>query len=492
MYNRFEKYADSHNMLSDKDIVIVGFSGGADSVCLLIMLQEYICRRKKNIILVAVHVHHGIRGLEADRDALFCKDFCEKNNILFRRFDYDVPSIAKERKLSEEEAGRILRYETFRIVEKEYKEAGMQTIIAVAHHMNDQAETLLLNLSRGTGIKGAMGIRPVRENIIRPLLCLERKDIEEYLAEHGQAYCTDSTNLEEEYIRNRIRKQVCYFQERINSGSVNNQCRFAERMAEINDYVENGIIKACNSYTVKKEQGIFVEDNLLQEHEVIIKGVLYRILESYCGYKDLQEKHIEYMRSLFTLQAGCKISLPRNVTCSRTYGGIIVFKNISERGKSEAMVEEMIIPDILTEGYYEEDMLKECTVGKLHIVIGSMALIFENSKDFININKKLANDYCTKYFDYDKIIKCVNNMGNYGLVLRYRKPGDYIVIDKDGHKKKIKQYFIDNKVPNDKREDMIMLALGNNIVWIPGMRDSAAFRIDEKTNRVMMLKWKND
>ena len=368
----------------------------------------------------------------------------------------------------------------------------MQTIIAVAHHMNDQAETLLLNLSRGTGIKGAMGIRPVRENIIRPLLCLERKDIEEYLAEHGQAYCTDSTNLEEEYIRNRIRKQVCYFQERINSGSVNNLCRFAERMAEINDYVENGIIKACNSYTVKKEQGIFVEDNLLQEHEVIIKGVLYRILESYCGYKDLQEKHIEYMRSLFTLQAGCKISLPRNVTCSRTYGGIIVFKNISERGKSEAMVEEMIIPDILTEGYYEEDMLKECTVGKLHIVIGSMALIFENSKDFININKKLANDYCTKYFDYDKIIKCVNNMGNYGLVLRYRKPGDYIVIDKDGHKKKIKQYFIDNKVPNDKREDMIMLALGNNIVWIPGMRDSAAFRIDEKTNRVMMLKWKND
>ncbi len=187
-----------NKMLTGPETVVVGFSGGADSTALLNVLWEL--KDILGIKLYALHLNHGIRS-EASEDAEFCCKFCKEREIECRIVSANVPEMAKELKLTEEEAGRKARYEAFNQYAKELG-AGY---IAVAHHENDVAETLLMNLLRGTGLHGGSSIRPVRDNIIRPLLCVSRSDIEEYLGKRDISFCTDKTNLENTHTRNILR-----------------------------------------------------------------------------------------------------------------------------------------------------------------------------------------------------------------------------------------------------------------------------------------------
>lgn len=194
-------FMEKYHMLDGCKTLVIGVSGGADSVCLLLLLEK-VCK-ERGILPVVVHIEHGIRGKESLSDAAFVENLCKQKDILFHRFSYAVEKIAKESGESTEEAGRRLRYDTFFQVAEQYEQAK----IAVAHNENDQAETVLFHLARGSGIKGMGGIPPVRGNIIRPLLGVSRAEIEQYLKEAGQPYCTDSTNALDVYARNRIRHE---------------------------------------------------------------------------------------------------------------------------------------------------------------------------------------------------------------------------------------------------------------------------------------------
>ena len=195
-------FMEKYHMLDGCKTLVIGVSGGADSVCLLLLLEK-VCK-ERGILPVVVHIEHGIRGKESLSDAAFVENLCKQKDILFHRFSYAVEKIAKESGESTEEAGRRLRYDTFFQVAEQYEQAK----IAVAHNENDQAETVLFHLARGSGIKGMGGIPPVRGNIIRPLLGVSRAEIEQYLKEAGQPYCTDSTNALDIYARNRIRHEA--------------------------------------------------------------------------------------------------------------------------------------------------------------------------------------------------------------------------------------------------------------------------------------------
>ena len=179
-----------NHMTDHGDGVLAAVSGGADSVCLLLLLHEMAA--ELGIKVFAFHMNHGIRGAEADRDERFVAELCERLNVPLTVVHEKVEEYAAEHGLSGEEAGRILRYQHLGETAKQYK----CTKIAVAHHEDDDAETVLLNLFRGSGLAGLSGIRPVRENIIRPLLCVSRKEIEEYLKERELSWCEDSTNRE--------------------------------------------------------------------------------------------------------------------------------------------------------------------------------------------------------------------------------------------------------------------------------------------------------
>ena len=215
MYQKVKAYVKKWHMLQKEDSVIAGISGGADSVCLLFMLLKL--QKELGFALMAVHVNHGIRGAEAERDEAYVKRLCRQWNVRLKVYRENVPAYAKKHGMTEEEAGRDIRRTCFCKVLKEW--GG--TKIALAHHENDNVETLLWNLCRGTGIRGLGGIAPVNDVWIRPLLCVKRREIESYLKKRGISYCTDTTNADRRYMRNRIRMDVIpYLEDCVNTESV--------------------------------------------------------------------------------------------------------------------------------------------------------------------------------------------------------------------------------------------------------------------------------
>ena len=260
------KTVQENNMLSTGDMVLLGVSGGADSVCLLCVLKELF----EGLDITVLHLHHGIRGAEADRDAEFVRELCKKHGAEFILVKRDIPAFAKERGLSEEEAGRIARYEEF---EKAAKERGI-TKIAVAHNMNDAAETFIHNLCRGTGLAGLIGIAPVSGNIIRPLISVSRAEIEEYLKEKGESFVTDSTNLSGEYTRNRIRNTVIPELAGINPKAAEHIALAGANLYEIKDFMDKCVASELKRLKREKGEVLWNEEDFLACHPALKAEIL--------------------------------------------------------------------------------------------------------------------------------------------------------------------------------------------------------------------------
>ena len=222
MLSKVKDYIKKHKLLSLSDLYIVALSGGADSVALLLLLDEMGYK------VHALHCNFHLRGEESDRDERFCEDLCLKKNIPFHRIHFDTQMYAETHKMSVEMAARELRYRYFEQLRKDIGAEG----ICVAHHQDDTVETVLLNLVRGTGLRGLTGIQPRNGAILRPLLCVTRAEIEAYLATKQQDYVTDSTNLETDFVRNKIRLQVVPLLRQLNPAVSENIVRTAEHLTE--------------------------------------------------------------------------------------------------------------------------------------------------------------------------------------------------------------------------------------------------------------------
>ena len=222
MLSKVKDYIKKHKLLSLSDLYIVALSGGADSVALLLLLDEMGYK------VHALHCNFHLRGEESDRDERFCEDLCLKKNIPFHRIHFDTLMYSETHKMSVEMAARELRYRYFEQLRKDIGAEG----ICVAHHQDDTVETVLLNLVRGTGLRGLTGIQPRNGAILRPLLCVTRTEIEAYLATKQQDYVTDSTNMETDFVRNKIRLQVVPLLRQLNPAVSENIVRTAEHLTE--------------------------------------------------------------------------------------------------------------------------------------------------------------------------------------------------------------------------------------------------------------------
>ena len=257
---------DTYSMLKGGERVTAALSGGADSVCLLLVLKEL--EEKYNIKVYAVHVNHCIRGEESDRDEQFCRDLCRKLGVELTVRRIDVPAYAADNKLSLEEAARDIRFSVFAEVASGGK-------LATAHTASDSAETVILNLARGTGLKGICGIPPVRDNIIRPLIDVTRNDVENYLLKRGQNFITDSTNLSVDYTRNRIRHKIIPEILQINSGFYKTFCAELKIFSEENKFIEKF---AETAYNICNEDGALCG---LQKYDPVIrKRCIAKLLKS--------------------------------------------------------------------------------------------------------------------------------------------------------------------------------------------------------------------
>lgn len=239
MWSKVERYIEKHNLLNPNELYIVALSGGADSVALLLLLKN------AHFNVHAAHCNFHLRGDESDRDEAFCVELCKGLGVELHRAHFDTREYAELHKVSIEMAARELRYKWFEQLRQDIGAAG----ICVAHHRDDSAETVLLNLVRGTGLRGLTGIQPRNGNILRPLLCVSRAEIETFLAEKGQKYVTDSTNWEADVQRNVVRLAVLPLLRRLNPAVVENIQRTAENLAEAQQ-VLNVTIAKINSNNI--------------------------------------------------------------------------------------------------------------------------------------------------------------------------------------------------------------------------------------------------
>jgi len=453
MLDKITAYIEKWNMLESNDNVIVGISGGADSVCLLFVL--YKLKEVMHIDITGIHVNHGLREEAADRDEAFVRQFCSRLDIPCAVYRRDVGMIAKQRKQSEEEAGRDARREVFAEALKTY--GG--TRVALAHHKNDNAETMLMNLARGTGLRGLSGMKPLNGQLIRPLLCVTRQEIERFLAKEDISYCDDVTNRSDLYTRNRIRNHVMpYLEDGVNLRAVEHIADTMERLRTVQEYLDDQAdIWYRDCIRFQNQDIILVGKNFEAVPAALKPLILQRIMTESAGAgKDITARHLAAAGRLLEQQTGRRISLPYGMTAVRCYEGIR-FSQATAAGNKTGPVGLPVNGEVK---------------------VGSR-LIRTKVKEGGTVSAISCKKHYTKQFDYD-IIKS-------NVSIRTREAGDYIVIDDQGNRQKLKAFFINNKVPREVRENILLIAEGSHVLWIIGMRQSKAYQINAYTKRILEI-----
>lgn len=467
MISKVAAYMREHCMVRKGDHVIAGVSGGADSVCLFLALKEL--GHTMGFSMSVIHIEHGIRGTESLCDMQFVRSLCGLHQVPFACRSYPVEALAKEQGISVEEAGRNVRYEAFKEEERRFSdmasERGGSVKTAVAHHGDDNAETMLFHLCRGSGLEGLAGIWPVRGSIIRPLLCVTRADIEHFLKKRGQVYRTDATNADVSYSRNRIRNEIMPQMRLINEGGVAHMNALAEDMRELSVCLRKETDKVLAAHMKRSEDGTICFDTecLSGRQPFLQRRIMAELLAEAAGSRrDISREHIRALLSLSLGGTGKRLSLSYGITAEKTYSYLYLY------GKSRAKAGAAV--------FFERPLEKFPL--DIDTPMGTMRCrIFDFSKKDAEIPKNLY----TKWFDYGRIKN--------RLCLRTRKPGDYFALDRQGHRQKLKDYWMNEKVPREKRERMILLADGSHILWAIGGRISEYYKVTEHTEKILEVRY---
>ncbi len=469
-WERVDNFLKKWEMVQEGDSVLLGISGGADSICLA---RYFLAKRDiLSLKLYAVHINHMLRGEEAKRDEEFVRRFCENFHIPLNIEYRNIKEESRQKKCSEEEAGRIARYECFEKYAKEYH-CGK---IAVAHHQNDAAETILFRMLRGTGAQGMAGILPVNGKIIRPFLCLSREEIIEVLKNMGQDYVDDSTNISEEYSRNYIRHRILPEMESVNKKAAEHISELGMQMQELLAYVMPKIEALYKEEVKTGEQGeLFLSEKAFSKMSLFEqKEILRHMLFEISGHrKDISLVHVEQLRSLMKNKCGKRQNCPYRVIAKRTEDGLVLKKDCLKRNDSAPKSRFQPI-------FIEESQMKHSQEEMKEQVISFEERGLEIHYCILPWNGgKVVKRDCVKYFDYDKM-KCKP-------CLRTRDTGDYFIMDKEGRRKSLGRYFIDTKIPASDRDGQLLLADGSHIMWIIGGRISEFYKVSSKTKRVLRV-----
>lgn len=450
------KTIKDYKMFEVYDKVIVGVSGGPDSMCLLNILISLRCELK--IEIAVAHVNHCLRGEFSDGDQKYVQSYCYDNGIAFYSKKIDVSTISKENSISCETAGRIERYKFFEELMQKLKFQK----IALAHNANDQAETVLMRMMRGTGLEGITGIKPVRDKVIvRPIIEVKRETIEKYCLDNNLNPRIDKTNFENIYTRNKIRLELIPFmRENFNPEIVGALNRLASTLRVDNEYLEMLATQKYKHFCDIKLDKIIIRSEAFNENIAILTRIIRQSLSQMSGnLKNFDKIHIYDIIKIQKHSTGGRITLPNNINAINNYGDI-----------------EIVCTE---EKKYEFDEFNyKLRLGENHITELNMDISLKliKKEEILNINSgKLI-----KYFNYDRI--------NGDIVLRNKKDGDKITPLGMNGSKKLKNIFIDLKVPRQKRNKIPLLIFNGEIAWIIGYKMSEAFKIDENTNNIIEVK----
>ena len=439
-------YIKENNMIMQGEIIGVACSGGRDSICLLHYLNSI--KADLDCEVVAVNVDHGLRPTSA-LDTEFVMQFCKDNHIRAYKFKGEALKVAKEEKLTIEQAARKVRYGVFETVIKK----GLVDKIALAHHSNDQAETVLLNIIRGAGLAGARGMEPIRDGIyIRPLLTTPREEIMAYIDENGLEYVEDETNQDNTYSRNYIRNIVMPALRKHFNAVDKNIVNFASICARDDDYINSQIDLGT---LIETKEYTKVPLTFFYQNESIINRVLKKVLSKFAK-QDIESKHIRMIRD-FAIEAnnGNVISLPFKVKVSKEY-------------------------DYITIGYLKKNQLSgEYSFRSGRLKIEGYGTIRTTSSKVLTEPKMHQH-----IIDADRVPT--------DAIWRFRQEKDtFSPLGLDGTKK-LKDYFIDKKIPQRMRGNIPVLASGNKILIVADIEIADELKITENTSRYYKVNYEKD
>lgn len=453
VYEEVLKTVKENNLIAENEGVVVALSGGPDSVCLLHVLHRM--SEEMNLKIYAAHLNHKIRGLEAYMDSLYVMKLCEELQIPCFIRAIDVPKYCSDNKLGLEDGARKLRYEIF----DEIREKVGADKIAIGHNKNDQAETVLMRIMRGTGLQGLRGIEYKREGgIIRPILDISREDIEKYCEENNLTPRIDRTNLEAIYSRNKIRLKILpYMKEEFNENIVGSIVRMSNNIKVDSDYIDSQAEKAYGEICRKYEDGVYMfVGPLEEEHEAIKTRLVINAIREVLGdVNSIDKKHIDDVLNLMEKnKSGKKINLPRGLYAYRFNDYILItLKEINYEN---------------LEYTYEIEPGTEVYIAELGKTFKSK-IVDIGDFNAENLGKNV------QYIDFKKI--------NGNITLRNRHQGDKIILR--GGTKKIKELFIGMKIPREERSFVPLIVNEGNIVSVCGYRISANYLVDENTEKIL-------
>lgn len=434
MEDKVLEFIRNNQLIQPGTSLLIGVSGGADSMALLYFMCQY--RAVLTCEIAVAHLHHDMRGEAADEDAEYVKRFCDDHRIPFFFKKVDVISLAKMEKITVEEAGRKARYDFF----DEVMEQENYDLLATAHHMNDQAETLLIRLLRGTGLKGAMGIPVKQGKVIRPLLCVTRTEIENYCEEHELEMRHDITNDDDSLTRNKIRHQVLPVLNTINASSVKHFSDFSEYVKEAQSFLDLQISEA-EEILFGHDLSYCLIDDFFRLHPYLQKQMLRcGIKNAGATLKDVEKRHLNMILTKLEESATVwSLNLTNQVIVRREYDRLFFEQRESENTAFFCYQ----IPIDHSDIYHFRN-----TRVKVEVLLTNLIKIEE---------------YCKK--DCSIFLSC--DTISITVCLRNRKAGDVIMLPgTEGHKK-VKKLLIDRKIPKQQRDKLPLLAVENHVLLIP-------------------------
>lgn len=441
MLSKVRKAIEKFNMLDKTECVTVALSGGADSVALLYALKmlDYNIR--------ALHVNHQLRGEESDRDEAFVRALCAKENIPLEVHRADVEGEAKKRSLGLEECGREIRY---KLLKKSAEKHGGK--IATAHTLSDNTETVLLNMTRGCALAGVTGIPPVRDNIIRPLIFSSREDIEKFCKENGLEYVTDSSNLSDDYSRNRVRHHTVPSLKSVNPAFEQSVGRMTELLSEDEDYINSAVREAQK---LRRSSGYSLDD-LKKLHKAILSRLIiseYRnASREMCSYL-----HVQRVSELIERGHG-REELPNNIFAVIRKGVLIFEKNTEECDE------------------FSIDAKVPCRVD-----VCGKSIVLEKVDRYTYDELKKNDRYLFKNaFDYDIMFP--------NLAIRNRRSGDKLRQAGRGVTKELRRLMNEKGIPPQERGSLVVLSDEKGVIWAEGFGTDENRAVTEKTMNVVVIK----
>ncbi|WP_373483967.1 tRNA lysidine(34) synthetase TilS [Acetobacterium sp.] len=463
MEKKVIQYIEEQRILEAGDHVLIGVSGGADSLALLYFLDKFA--GMFHIAIGVAHLHHGLRGQAADADETFVKNFCQDRNIPFFSRQRNIQEISRTEKISIEEAGRKERYGFFMTIAQNH---GYNRI-AMGHHINDQAETMLMRLIRGTGVKGVSGIKSSRDNLyIRPFLCLEKKEILNYCEKNKLEFRTDATNFQKDYTRNKIRLDIMPMVLEINPRAEVHFNEFTKIANEYEAFFEKYVDQIEEHILVSKENMVVIDRDLwLKEEPVVQKEILRRSIFKFKGsLKEIEYNHITAFYSLLNSDKTIwEIHFPHDIQISRRYDRVMVTEK--QEAEGAIILPKPILPN------------KTYLFSKERLIVETKFVTQDEFRKKRCFFSKEMENHSEKYFDYDRI-KGI-------LVLRSRRSGDYFYPTGVAGKKSIKKYYIDKKIDRNRRNEIPLLVTDAEVLWILGYAINQRFLADDDTKNIIRV-----